>query len=341
MMAVSCAALTSKRIAGRGDGDEPGADAERAARAEPRGAGAIERARHDDRVPARIFVALRPAARESRRATARARWRRSWARSRRARSPGCRYRRASPRRNGCRPGKRRWPGFRRKKVTVAAASMATPLTSPVRAVDAARHIDRDDGQRPTSLTRLDQAGELAFDRTREPGAEQRIDHHIGACEHVGIERLAAARRQRLAMAAASAGKPAHVAVEAEPAPCSRARARWRAATKAVAAIIAGTAKDGDACSTSGKRRATSFGDGAAGILHQRRARPRRPRWRACRRAPISSAVRSSIIDLCMRIISVHHASEQTKQRLTILLNSYAACLKLAQRCLAERRKLLQ
>ena len=47
-----------ERVARRGDGDEPGADAEHAASREPRGPGAVDRPRHDNRVSPRIFVAL-------------------------------------------------------------------------------------------------------------------------------------------------------------------------------------------------------------------------------------------------------------------------------------------
>jgi hypothetical protein len=61
-----------------------------------------------------------------------------------------------------------------------------------RAVDAARHVDRDDRQRGR-VHRLDQGGELAVDRTRETCAEQRVDHHIRVCEHLGTERLARSR----------------------------------------------------------------------------------------------------------------------------------------------------
>ena len=58
MMAVRCAALIGNRLALRGHADQPGADAQRAPRRQPRRAGGMRRSRHHHAMAAGIFVRL-------------------------------------------------------------------------------------------------------------------------------------------------------------------------------------------------------------------------------------------------------------------------------------------
>ena len=60
----------------------------------------------------------------------------------------------------------------------------TPHHLPAAAVDAARHIDRNDAC-AARIDRLHHRRRRAFDRTIEAGAEQRIDHDVGARESAG------------------------------------------------------------------------------------------------------------------------------------------------------------
>ena len=131
MMAVSCAALTSSASRGEATVTSP-APMRSAPRArEPRGSGAMDRPRHDDGVPARIFVALRLRPGKLREPERAARWRRSWARWRQEHASGMPISATltSP----------QWSPSRQEKVARLQAeeghgrggAMAVPLTSPV------------------------------------------------------------------------------------------------------------------------------------------------------------------------------------------------------------------
>ncbi len=145
--------------------------------------------------------------------------------------------------------------------------MAVPLTSPVvpsmplgTSMAMTGKFD--------ALTTLDQARELALDRAGQPGTEQAVNHHIRARDHGSVERLP---RPIIALGhGGGVGRQARfVAVEAEahlvPPLLEMARG-----DETVAAVIAGTAQDGD---VAGVREAARdfFGNGAARVLHQRRA----------------------------------------------------------------------
>ena len=152
-------------------------------------------------------------------------------------------------------------------MTVAVARMAVPLTSPV-----VPSMPLGTSMAMTGQVRrvdaLDQARELALDRAGQPGAEQAVNHDIRAREQGGVERLP---RPLIAPGhGGCVGRQARfVAVEAEPdlVPSLLEVARG---DETVAAVIAGTAQDGDVPGV-GKPARDLFGDGAAGILHQGRA----------------------------------------------------------------------
>ncbi len=72
------------------------------------------------------------------------------------------------------------------------------------AVQAARHVDGDDGQ-SSSVHLLDQAGRHAFNRPRKACAEQGVDHERAIAEQV--------ERRRLDRPAPLAGRPGGIALE--------------------------------------------------------------------------------------------------------------------------------
>ena len=101
-----------------------------------------------------------------------------------------------------RPGSSRWPGFRRKNVTLQSASTAAPPNLAGRSVDPGRDVDREN--RPPRLApprveaqhdRFGRPVEIA----RKTGAEQRIDDEIEMAEVERGDRLGrlspACRRQ--------------------------------------------------------------------------------------------------------------------------------------------------
>ena len=228
MMAVRCVALTAVAVAGADHGDEAGADAQRAARAEAGGARALGRAGDDDGVAARVLVRVERAARDScaRHSAGRlAKVRGPISSSTRAGMPMSASR-TSP--HSARPGSSRWPGFRRKKVTVRVACTTGPAAGARRAVEAARHVDGHH-RLARGIDGRHHVGRHALQRPRQAGAEQGIDDEVGAGErrpassgsiapapaprHLGriaLERLAAAEqpeRARDSPARAAAAPP--------------------------------------------------------------------------------------------------------------------------------------
>ena len=105
---------------------------------------------------------------------------------------------ASPRRRCIRPGRSRWPGFRRKKVTVSTARPRRADDLSGAAVDAARQVDREDRQ-AGAVDAAIEVGRSALDRPVEPGAEQRVDDEVGADAVEHLRRLdpAVQARRRL------------------------------------------------------------------------------------------------------------------------------------------------
>ena len=225
-------------VGGADQRHEPGADAQRAACAEPRRARLLRRPGDDDGVAARVLVPLEPRPGIACAATATGGWRRCGARCRPARASGMPMsaRRTSP--HSVRPGSSRWPGFRRKKVTVRVACTTGPATVPVRAVQAARHVDGDD--RPAAgVDGGHHVGRDALQRPRQAGAEQGVDDDVGI-GHEGRRRaasMAAPQRvrhrggvalQRIARRPAGPGAPG-----------SPSRASSRAATKPSPPLLPG------------------------------------------------------------------------------------------------------
>ena len=83
-----------------------------------------------------------------------------------------------------RPGSRRWPGFSRKKVTLAVASTASPRILPVSpsipegtSTASTRPACMAEGVDP-----LDDRLRFAIDVARKPRAEQSVDHAVGSSE---------------------------------------------------------------------------------------------------------------------------------------------------------------
>ena len=101
-----------------------------------------------------------------------------------------------------RPGSSRWPGFRRKNVTVSLALHRRAHHRAAVAVDAARQIDGDDrhaGRRSSPRS----SPAPALDRPVEAGAEQRVDDQAGARQGRGRGRLDRALPARAPPRAAS------------------------------------------------------------------------------------------------------------------------------------------
>jgi len=135
-----------------------------------------------------------------------------------------------------------------------------------RAVDAARHVDRDDGQ-PARDHPGDHIPGHAVDRAREAGAEQRVDDQAGVGRQV--------RRKRLDGSLPACRMPCRIPAElvafAEQKEAKRPTPLRQVARRdePVTAIIAGTAehRDGARRPALGDRRR----DGGAGTFHQRLA----------------------------------------------------------------------
>ena len=133
------------------------------------------------------------------------------------------------------------------------------------AVDAARHVDRNHGQ-SALVQRFDERGEAALDGAREPRPEQSIDHDIGAGEKAGGKRLDGAGPE-LGHGGSVMGKLGAVPLKPKPDGVTLLKQMARG-DKAVAAIVAGTAENGDRARI-GEAPRNLVGDGAPGALHQR------------------------------------------------------------------------
>ena len=188
-----------------------------------------------------------------------------------------------------RPGSSRWPGLRRKKVTVSLASHRRAHHRAACAVDAARQIDRDD-RRAGRVDRLDHRARRPLDRPVEPGAEQRIDderrRRRGSPASAGstgpLQRCAASRRIALELVAvAEQQQPDRIA----------ALGQEPGATKPSPPLLPGPATTHDR--TAGGLPRDRVGDRPAGVFHQadagRAARDRQAvglghlaRWSAAR-----------------------------------------------------------
>ena len=135
------------------------------------------------------------------------------------------------------------------------------------AVDAARHIHRDNWQ-PLLLERRDDFSGDALDRAGEPGAEDRVDDDAVAVERRGGGRLDRSWPAR--------GRHGRVALQRLARPEQRQAHRPAALgqdarrDKAVAAIVAGAAQHRERPLRPAPRH--RVGNGAAGILHQFDAR---------------------------------------------------------------------
>ena len=83
-----------------------------------------------------------------------------------------------------RPGSRRWPGFSRKKVTLALASTASPTNPAGFPIDSGGNVDREHAAAcmAEGVDPLDDRLRFAIDVAREPRAEQSVDHAVGFSE---------------------------------------------------------------------------------------------------------------------------------------------------------------
>ncbi len=203
-----------------------------------------------------------------------------------------------------RPGSRRWPGFRRKKVTVAAASMATPLTAPVVPSMPLGTSTETTGRADAFTASIKVASLPSTGRARP--APSSASTTTSAPASASGPSASRAPVQRSGHCRGVRRQARRIAVESEThpiAPLGEVPRRH----ETVAAIVARSAKHCDRARV-GKAARNLLGHGAAGILHEDRAR--HPALRSASRSasPISSAVRSSIFKapahfLCIVLIS--------------------------------------
>ena len=166
-----------------------------------------------------------------------------------------------------RPGSMRWPGFSRKKVTLAVASTASAADLSGRPVDARGRVHREHAAAGSGVgvDPLDQSAGIALDVAREPRAKEPVDH---ASRPVEVDR--GGRQDR-------AGKPGRhgggVAFE-RLAPTEEAEVDWiapftekPARDEPVAAVVAGSAKNDDPAARA-REPGRLVGDREARRLHQ-------------------------------------------------------------------------
>ena len=170
-----------------------------------------------------------------------------------------------------RPGNSRWPGFRRKKVTLALASTATPRTLPVPPSTPEGDVDREHAPAGAgeSIDALDDRFRHALDVAREARAEQGVDHAIGPgeIERRGVEdRALIARGGERRIAAQRLAPAEEPELDRIAAPRKQARG-----DEAVAAVAAGAAQDDDPAARLCKTR-RFIRDREARTLHERDAR---------------------------------------------------------------------
>ena len=233
-------------------GDETGADAQRAARAEAGGAGAFGGTRDNDGVAAHVFVGVEVGAGVAGEPVGGAVVQRCVGRSRRARAPGCRCRPPARRRTGAgreaadgrASGGRRsrcaWPAPRRRlrgRTCRRGRSAHRPPPPACRRVD---------GGRPPPRPPRRAAG-----RARRRTARRRSHRHRPSV--AGVSVFDRPPPQRSAIAAASPREPLARAQEAD-AHADALLPQQARRHKAVAAVVAGPADHGDRRALAGDRR---------------------------------------------------------------------------------------
>ena len=170
-----------------------------------------------------------------------------------------------------RPGSNRWPGLRRKKVTLALASTAAPRDLAGFPVDPGGNVD---GEHATAgageiVDTLDDRLRLAIDVAGKSRPEQRVDHAVGLGEvnRSGVEDrslVASGGERRIAFQGLAAAEQS----ELDRIAAHRQEPRG---DEAVAAVAAGAAEDGDpAARLREPRRFVS--DRETRPLHERNAR---------------------------------------------------------------------
>ena len=158
-----------------------------------------------------------------------------------------------------RPGMSRWPGLRRKKVTVSAARGAKPRTRTGSAIDAGRHVDREQRRRGGG----ERFGREPIHLPPETGAEHGIHHEFGATDlgrGEGDGRSAPAR-SRLRCVAAGPGRSQarRPRPASRPAPTAAPRhSRRRRCCRGRRAPPCGTAGTGDCAARATARPAASM-----------------------------------------------------------------------------------
>ena len=140
-----------------------------------------------------------------------------------------------------RPGSSRWPGFRRKNVTVSLALDRRAHHRAAVAVDAARQIDRDDRD-AGRVDRLDHRARRSLDRPVEARAEQRIDDQARARQAPPASAASTGPCQRARGLGRIALEPVAIAEQQQPNRIAALGQETRA-DKAVAAIVAGPGDD--------------------------------------------------------------------------------------------------
>ena len=259
--------VDGNRIARRGHRHEPRADSQCAARAAPRRPRAKGRARDHDGMTTRIFVSFgfRPGKmRKPQSGLVDEGIRLDFGKDGLGDADIGNAQRAAieP------PGQEKMAGLEAEERHRGGCANRGPPHLAGCAVDAARHVDRDNWQ-TRGIQGLDQLRELALDGPRKAGAKQRINDDVGPGEDSRPERLA------LAGKTASHGgsvvrQTCLVAVETEP-DLVAALEQMAGGNEAVSTIVAGTAKHQNGFLI-GKAARNLPGDGAARVLHQCHAR---------------------------------------------------------------------
>ena len=149
---------------------------------------------------------------------------------------------------------------------MAVAATQAPRWRADVGVEAARHVDRENGRR-VGVDRRHEIGGGALERAVEPGAEQRVEDQRGGRQGLGgggddRARPAVARDRRVA------AQPRRIA-EARDRHLPPGGGETAGGDVAVAAVVAGAGEHEDRAF--GDQRRGGLGDRAAGRLHQRHA----------------------------------------------------------------------
>ena len=210
----------------------------------------------------------------------------------RARAPGMPISATSSAPQCSRPGSSRWPGLRRKKVTVCVALHRRTHDRAARAVDAARQVDRDHRRaRRDSSPRSSRAAAPSPSRSRPAPNSASTIRASGS-----IAPGAAASIGPVHRAAASPASPLSLLAVADEQHPHRVAALGQNARgdEAVAAIVAGAGHDGDRAALAAARQPASATARPA-ALHQRRCQAVPPAIVSRSASAISALVSSSII----------------------------------------------